>query len=206
MVGVPGEEAFAGYHNNPQATAKKFVRDVFRKGDLYYRSGDALRRDNEGRWYFLDRLGDTFRWKSENVSTAEVAEVLGRYPGVGEAIVYGTLVPRHDGRAGCVSLRFAEGVSPETFDWKAFLSYARDKLPKFAVPVFLRLVREGSNTDNQKQNKGPVREEGIEIDKYGSKVIGGKDDVVMWTAPGADRYVRFTIEDLERLRAGKILL
>jgi acyl-CoA synthetase (AMP-forming)/AMP-acid ligase II len=206
LVGVPGEEAFAGYHNNPQATAKKFVRDVFKKGDLYYRSGDALRRDDDGRWYFLDRLGDTFRWKSENVSTAEVAEVLGKYPGVAEAIVYGTLVPKHDGRAGCVSLRFADGVSPETFDWKAFLAYARGKLPRYAVPVFLRLVREGSNTDNQKQNKGPLREEGIDIDKYGSKVLGGKDDVVMWMAPKSDRYVRFTPEDLERLRAGKILL
>jgi acyl-CoA synthetase (AMP-forming)/AMP-acid ligase II len=206
LVGVVGEEAFAGYHNNPQATAKKFVRDVFKKGDLYYRSGDALRRDDDGRWFFLDRLGDTFRWKSENVSTAEVAEVLGKYPGVGEAIVYGTLVPRHDGRAGCVSLRFADGISAESFDWKVFLGYAKSKLPKYAVPVFLRLVREGSNTDNQKQNKGPLREEGIEIDKYGSKVVAGKDDVVMWTAPGADRYVRFGIEDLERLRGGKILL
>lgn len=68
LVGVEGEEAFAGYHNNPSATAKKFVRDVFKKGDLYYRSGDALRRDDDGRWWFLDRLGDTFRWKSENVS------------------------------------------------------------------------------------------------------------------------------------------
>jgi acyl-CoA synthetase (AMP-forming)/AMP-acid ligase II len=206
LVGVPSEEAFAGYHNNPSATAKKFVRDVFKKGDLYYRSGDALRRDNDGRWYFLDRLGDTFRWKSENVSTAEVAEVLGRYPGVGEAIVYGTLVPKHDGRAGCVALRLADGVSPETFDWKSFLQYARNKLPKYAVPVFLRLVRVSSNTDNQKQNKGPLRAEGIDIDQYGTKVVGGSDDVVLWTAPGADRYVRFTIEDLERLRAGKILL
>jgi hypothetical protein len=115
-------------------------------------------------------------------------------------------VPRHDGRAGCVSLRFADGVGADTIDWKAFLDYARGKLPKYAVPVFLRLVKEGSNTDNQKQNKGPLREEGIEVDKFGSKVIGGKDDVVMWTAPGADRYVRFTVEDLERLRAGKILL
>jgi acyl-CoA synthetase (AMP-forming)/AMP-acid ligase II len=206
LVGLPTEAEFAGYHNNPKATAKKFERNVFRKGDLYYRSGDALRRDDDGRWYFLDRLGDTFRWKSENVSTAEVAEALGKYPGVSEAIVYGTLVPRHDGRAGCVALRLADGVTPDIFDWKAFLEYSKDKLPRYAVPVFLRLIREGSNTDNQKQNKGPLREEGVEIDKYGAKVLGGESDVVMWTAPNADRYVRFTLEDLETLRAGKILL
>lgn len=206
LVGVPSEDAFAGYYNNPSATAKKFERDVFKKGDLYYRSGDALRRDDDGRWYFLDRLGDTYRWKSENVSTAEVAEVLGRYAGVGEAIVYGTLVPGHDGRAGCVALRLGDGVAPETFDWSAFLSYARGKLPKYAVPVFLRLVSVGSNTDNQKQNKGPLREEGIDLDKYGSKVLEGSNDRVKWIAPGANGYVDFTKDDLEQLRAGKILL
>lgn len=97
-------------------------------------------------------------------------------------------------------------MNPETFDWKALLGYAKSKLPRYAVPVFLRLVSGGSNTDNQKQNKGPLREEGIEIDKYGAKVVGGEEDVVMWTAPGADRYVRFGIEDLEKLRGGKILL
>lgn len=67
IVAVDNEEAFQGYWRNSDATAKKFLRDVFRKGDLYYRSGDALRRQDDGRWYFLDRLGDTFRWKSENV-------------------------------------------------------------------------------------------------------------------------------------------
>ena len=91
-------------------------------------------------------------------------------------------MPRHDGRAGCVALRFADGFNPETFDWKAFLGYAKSKLPRYAVPVFVRLVSKGSNTDNQKQNKGPLREEGIEIDKYGEKMVGGEGDVVMWTA------------------------
>lgn len=67
LVNIPNEEAFQGYWRNESATDKKFLRDVFKKGDLYYRSGDALRRQSDGRWYFLDRLGDTFRWKSENV-------------------------------------------------------------------------------------------------------------------------------------------
>lgn len=67
LVNIPNKEAFQGYWKNEDATAKKYLRDVFTKGDLYYRSGDALRRQPDGRWYFLDRLGDTFRWKSENV-------------------------------------------------------------------------------------------------------------------------------------------
>ncbi|KAF2008770.1 acetyl-CoA synthetase-like protein [Aaosphaeria arxii CBS 175.79] len=190
LVNVPSEAAFAGYHNNPTATAKKFERNVFKKGDLYYRSGDALRRDDDGRWFFLDRLGDTYRWKSENVSTAEVAEVLGRYPGISEAMVYGVLVPRHDGRAGCVALRFDSAVaSADTFDWTAFLAYARSKLPRYAVPLFVRLVSESSRTDNQKQNKSPLKDEGIELERYGEKVADGKTDVVLWVRPGGETHI-----------------
>lgn len=113
--------AFPGYYKNEEATAKKFVRDVFRKGDCYYRTGDALRRDADGRWFFLDRLGDTFRWKGENVSTAEVSEVLGRYPGVSEATVYGVSLPGHDGKAGMAAIY----IQPEAsdFDYKGLLRY-----------------------------------------------------------------------------------
>ena len=73
VVQIPEKAAFQGYWNNEQATEKKFMRDVLAKGDLYYRSGDALRRADDGRWYFLDRLGDTFRWKSENVYVSPLA-------------------------------------------------------------------------------------------------------------------------------------
>ena len=86
-------EAFPGYWNNAEATGKRFINNVFRKGDQYYRTGDALRRTPDGRWYFMDRLGDTFRWKGENVSTAEVAECLGHFKGVAEANVYGVQLP-----------------------------------------------------------------------------------------------------------------
>lgn len=206
LVNIPSENVFAGYYKNPSATAKKFERDVFKKGDLFYRSGDALRRDDDGHWFFLDRLGDTYRWKSENVSTAEVAEVLGRYSGVSEAMVYGVIVPKHDGRAGCVALRFSSEISASTFDWRAFLAYGRSKLPRYAVPVFVRLVGDSSKTDNNKQNKAPLRDEGIELEKFGTKMAGGGEDVVMWVRPGSETYERFMKEDLERLRAGDVLL
>ncbi len=122
IVQVPSTKAFSGYYNNPEATAKKFVQDVFKKGDLYFRTGDALRRDADGRWFFLDRLGDTFRWKGENVSTAEVADVLGKYPGVVEANVYGVLLPCHDGRAGCAAV-FLDPTLEKSFDFSRFLKY-----------------------------------------------------------------------------------
>lgn len=204
LVKVASEDAFAGYFNNPSATSKKFERNVFTPGDLYYRTGDALRRDTDGRWTFLDRLGDTFRWKSENVSTAEVAQVLGHYPGVSEAVVYGVLVPRHDGRAGCVALLLDGGTTAETFDFKAFLKYARSNLVKEAVPVFVRLIRSSSRTDNQKQNKAPLREEGIELKTFGKRVVGAGDDIVMWVRQGADNYTRFGTTDLDMIREGSI--
>lgn len=122
LLAVPGERIFGGYYGNAAATEKKYARDVFKKGDCFYRTGDALRRDSEGRWFFMDRLGDTFRWKGENVSTAEVAEVLGKYPGVHEALVYGVSLPGHDGKAGAAAL-FISPDQKEKFDYSGLLKY-----------------------------------------------------------------------------------
>lgn len=119
---LDSEASFVGYWKNTEATEKKFARDVFRKGDLWYRSGDSLKRDKDGKWSFLDRLGDTFRWKGENVSTAEVSECLGRYPGVVDANVYGVQVPNHDGRAGCAALMLNPEVA-QAFDLAGLLRY-----------------------------------------------------------------------------------
>ena len=136
IVACQVQEEFVGYWNNQEATEKRFERDVFRKGDLWYRTGDALRRDADGRWFFLDRLGDTFRWKSENVSTAEVAEVLGRHPKVLESNVYGVEVPNHDGRAGCAAI-YILPEEREKFDWKGLLEHGRKGLPKVRRPCVL---------------------------------------------------------------------
>ncbi|KAJ5247697.1 Isopenicillin N epimerase component 1 [Penicillium chermesinum] len=183
IVKIPNEEAFQGYWNNESATQKKYLRDVFKKGDLYYRSGDALRRQNDGRWYFLDRLGDTFRWKSENVATAEVAEVLGRFPGVSEANVYGVRLPNHEGRAGCAAIQISPEVR-QTFDFAALARYARSKLPRYAVPVFLRLVDNPTHIHNHKQNKVPLRDEGVDPSLIGTKVPDGDVSQFLWLAPG----------------------
>ncbi|KAJ5758867.1 hypothetical protein N7520_006023 [Penicillium odoratum] len=201
LVNIPNEQAFQGYWKNESATEKKFLRDVFVKGDLYYRTGDALRRLDDGRWYFLDRLGDTFRWKSENVSTAEVAEVLGRFPGIQEANVYGVLIPNHEGRAGCAALQ----ITPEarhTLDFAEFARFARSKLPRYAVPVFLRVVENPLHIHNNKQNKVPLRDEGVDPALIGSKVPNGKDDQFLWLAPGEESYRPFGEKEWERLTNG----
>ncbi|KAJ5622650.1 Isopenicillin N epimerase component 1 [Penicillium herquei] len=205
LVKIPNEEAFQGYWNNEDATQKKYLRDVFVKGDLYYRSGDALRRTNDGRWYFVDRLGDTFRWKSENVSTAEVSEALGRYPGVIEANVYGVLVPGHEGRAGCAALQ----LSPEdkkNLDFAEVARFARSKLPRYAVPVFLRLVDNPVHIHNNKQNKAPLRQEGVDPALIGTKVPDGQADQIYWLPPGEDAYKPFGEKEWATLTEGKARL
>ena len=190
LIAVPGrglESGFAGYMKNKKASDERFAADVFRPGDLFYRSGDALKRDDDGRWFFLDRLGDTFRWKSENVSTAEVAVVVGEFSGVHEANVYGVLVPNHDGRAGCAALYIEGGpANVGGFDWKGLAKHCRAKLPRYAVPIFIRVLEgEMHGTHNHKQNKVPLREQGIEPNKISS------GDRMLWLPPDSDRYVEF---------------
>ncbi|PQE24423.1 AMP-dependent synthetase ligase protein [Rutstroemia sp. NJR-2017a BBW] len=200
LVAVPSTAAFTGYYNNPEATSKKFEKDVFKKGDLYYRTGDALRRDKDGRWFFLDRLGDTFRWKGENVSTAEVAEVLGKYDGVVEAIVYGVQLPSHDGKAGCAAVFIDPNIT--NFDFAGLLKHARKHLPKYAVPIFLRLVKEMTPIHNNKQNKVPLKEEGVDHEKI------KKDDKLLWIEERGkgNTYVEFHRDHWADLELGKARL
>ena len=204
LVNLSDESLFPGYWNNLEATQKKFDRDVFQKGDLYYRSGDALRRTDDGRWFFMDRLGDTYRWKSENVSTAEVAEVIGRYPGVFEANVYGVEVPRHEGRAGCAALTIAP-EQRKNFDWRGLATHARKHLPGYSVPVFMRVLDGevgGAATHNNKQDKVALRAEGVDPSKKGSKVAGGEENEIYWISPKSTRYVRFHDKDWRNLVGG----
>lgn len=204
LVKLSDESLFPGYWNNPEATKKKFDRDVFEKGDLYYRSGDALRRTDDGRWFFMDRLGDTYRWKGENVSTAEVAECIGKYSGVFEANVYGVEVPGHEGRAGCVAL----SIAPEQrkkFDWRGLATHARKQLPGYAVPVFARVLHGevgGAASHNNKQNKVALRAEGVDPSKKGSKVTGGEEDEMYWMSSKSDTYVRFEDKDWRNVVGG----
>ena len=199
LVRVASEKAFPGYWKDPIATSKNFARDVFAKGDLWYRTGDALRRTEDGRWFFLDRLGDTYRWKSENVSSAEVSEVLGLYPGITEANVYGVSVPNHEGRAGCAAISIDPNMRGN-FDFVDLHRYAQAKLPKYAVPVFLRLSARMSHTHNNKQNKAPLKEEGVDPAKVNDA------DKILWCIGKSSGYVPFAPEDWNRVKKSQIKL
>jgi len=138
---------FEGY-GTKEATQKKILRDVFKKGDAWFRTGDLMKRDEDGFFYFMDRVGDTFRWKAENVATNEVAGVLSGFPGVTQANVYGVAVPGYDGRAGMASI-VAEG-EPNLTDLKA---HVERELPHYARPVFIRLSKDSDTTSTFKFKK-----------------------------------------------------
>jgi fatty-acyl-CoA synthase len=125
---------FEGYTDRA-ASDKKLLRNVFANGDAWFRTGDLMRRDADGFFYFIDRVGDTFRWKGENVSTAEVAETISRFAGVLEAVVYGVAIPAADGCAGMAAIVIRDG-----FDLGAFRSHLGEHLPNYAQPLFLRML------------------------------------------------------------------
>src|SRR6184192_3177738 len=155
---VGGAMEYDGYTDRA-ASERKLVRDAFARGDAWFRTGDLLRQDADGYYYFVDRIGDTFRWKGENVATQEVADVLCGAPGVTEANVYGVEVPGEDGRAGMAALVLAGGAR---FDGAALHARAERHLPAYARPAFVRLVSEMDVTGTLKQRKLALAAEGYD--------------------------------------------
>jgi fatty-acyl-CoA synthase len=155
---------FEGYTDIGESE-RKVLRDVFEPGDAWLRTGDLMRQDARGFWYFVDRVGDTFRWKGENVSTTEVADAVASCPGVREACVYGVSVPGADGRAGMAAL-----TPDEDFDPARLHAHLADRLPPYARPVFLRLVASLAATETFKLKKQVLVEQGFDPDQIADPV------------------------------------
>jgi fatty-acyl-CoA synthase len=147
---------FEGYAD-AAASERKLLRDVFAAGDVWYRTGDLMRRDERGFYYFVDRVGETYRWKGENVSTAEVLSALTAVAGVLEGVVYGVAVPGCDGRAGMVAL-----VTGPRFDLADFRREVHERLPAYARPVFLRMVGTLEATGTFKPKKTDLVDAGFD--------------------------------------------
>ena len=158
-IGGDAREEYTGYVDKA-ASEKKVLRDVFEKGDAWFSTGDLMKSDSDGYFYFVDRIGDTFRWKGENVSTNEVAERLQAAPGVKEANVYGVAVEGADGRAGMAGLV----VGPE-FDIKAFGEHVSRELPAFSQPVFVRILPAIETTGTFKVRKMDLIADGYDPGK-----------------------------------------
>jgi fatty-acyl-CoA synthase len=150
-----GAARFEGY-SDAAATARKIIRNVFEPGDAYVRSGDLMRQDVQGFYYFVDRLGDTFRWKGENVATTEVEAALADYPGVTGVTAYGVAVPGHDGKAGMAALETNNDF--ELLGLKKHLA----ALPSYARPLFLRLVPVLTATETFKTKKVELAAQGLD--------------------------------------------
>ena len=145
---------FEGY-TNPEETRRKILDNVFEEGDRWWRSGDLMRRDADDYYYFMDRIGDTFRWKAENVSTIEVAQQLSTAYAEAEIInVYGVPVPGHEGQGGMVAVVMKQG---KQFDPKKFYQVATGTLPHYAVPLFVRVCDAAHMTANFKLRKVDLR-------------------------------------------------
>jgi len=147
---------FDGYTNKAE-TEKKVLRNVFAAGDAWFATGDLMRKDHQGYFYFVDRIGDTFRWKGENVATSEVAEAIAAFPGIAEANVYGVPVPGIEGRAGMAAL-----VLQSELNFESFRTHLARHLPAYACPLFLRIRRMLDVTPTFKQPKARLAAEGYD--------------------------------------------
>ncbi len=183
-----GAARFEGY-SDEAATAKKILRDVFEPGDAYVRTGDLMRQDAQAFFYFVDRLGDTFRWKGENVATTEVAVALTAYPGVAAANVYGVSVPGADGKAGMAALE-----TNLEFDLSRLKAHLKTCLPDYARPIFLRLVEALPATETFKQKKSDLAADGLDPSRSTDRLY----------ADLGDGYVSLDAALYERISSGLV--
>jgi fatty-acyl-CoA synthase len=192
---IPGGGAelagrFEGYAD-PEASARKILRNVFKDGDAWYRTGDLMRRDEAGFYYFVDRVGETYRWKGENVSTAEVLTALTASRGVQDGVVYGVTVPGADGRAGTAAL-----VVNAQFDLAAFRADVAQRLPSYARPVFLRLLRTIESTGTFKPRKQDLAQAGFDPARI--------QDPLYFDDPRAQAYVPLDAALFAAISAGTV--
>ncbi|HVW75737.1 MAG TPA: long-chain-acyl-CoA synthetase [Rhizomicrobium sp.] len=185
-----GAARFEGY-TDAAATEKKILRDVFQPGDAWLRSGDLMRQDAQGFFYFMDRIGDTFRWKGENVATTEVAAAAASAPGVKAANIYGVTVVGQDGRCGMAALEVADN-----FDLDAFRAHMAEHLPAYAQPVFLRIVDSLAITETFKQKKQLLAGDGFDPAAIADPVY----------ADCGEGYVRLDAALYARINSGLIRL
>jgi citronellyl-CoA synthetase len=181
-------------YTDPHNTEKVVLHDVFAKGDRYLNTGDLLRNIGFGHAQFVDRLGDTYRWKGENVSTTEVENILLQHPNISEAVAYGVEVRNTNGRAGMAAITPAESLA--TLDFGELLAFARQHLPAYAVPLFLRVKVKMEITGTFKYQKTRLKDEAFDPGRTG-------DDPIYAWLPGTETYVQVTGQVLADIQGGK---
>src|ERR1700694_2251852 len=183
-TGDEGGGRFEGYTDTGE-TEKKILRDVFAKGDAWFRTGDLMRLDEGGFFHFVDRVGDTFRWKGENVATSEVNEAVADCPGVVDAATFGVEIPGADGRAGMAAV-----VVDERFDFREFQDHISRRLPPYAHPVFIRICAALETTETFKQKKQQLVREGFDPRFVTDPLFFRDDKAGAWCPIDAASYAR----------------
>jgi fatty-acyl-CoA synthase len=183
---------FEGYTSNTESE-RKVLQNVFELGDAWYRTGDLMRVGEGSYFYFVDRIGDTFRWKGENVATSEVAAAITAFPGIVEACVYGVHVPATEGAAGMATI-----VSPNVPDLRQLREHLVNRLPDYARPVFLRVTDNIEATATFKQSKITLKTEGYNP--------GSTSDPIFFYSGKEQAFVRLDLALFEQINAGKIRL
>ena len=193
-----GPNAIYNGYTDKKASEEKVVKNVLVEGDRWFNTGDLVKTMDVGfslgrkHYQFVDRVGDTFRWKSENVSTNEVAEILNSFEHVNMANVYGVKVPKSEGRAGMVAFN----CNLDEFNWDDFSSFVIDKLPSYAQPIFVRIIEELETTGTFKLKKNDLREEAYHLDKVNGNQVFIKK-------PGQNNYVPLDREYYEVIESGQ---
>lgn len=185
--------SFEGY-TQKEATEKSILRDAFKKGDEWFNTGDVLKNIGCGHLQFVDRMGDTFRWKGENVSTNEVENIIDGSGLVEEAIVYGVEIPGTNGKAGMVTL--VPKAETNEFEPDKLFSYLSENLPPYAIPVFIRITDAIEKTGTFKYRKVDIQKAGYSIDKPGEQVYA--------KLPGREGYTPLNRELVGQIDAGEI--
>jgi len=181
-------------YTDKKADEKKIFRDVFEKGDMYMNTGDLLREIGYEHAQFVDRLGDTFRWKGENVSTEEVESVVNIFEQISSSTAYGVQIPNTEGRAGMISI-ITNSNSAEDFDFRSFIELLKKFLPEYAVPKFVRFTEKFETTATLKIQKGGLKKEGYDLTKL--------NDPIYVLLPNTSDYILLTKEVYTKiLKAG----
>ncbi len=176
LTEVSEKMPFDGY-TQKDASEKKLLRDVFKKGDCWFNTGDLMRAQGFGHVQFVDRVGDTFRWQGENVATTQVEAVAGAWPQLEDAVVYGVQVPGREGRCGMLSATLREG---EQLDTRAFAEHLCKGLPRYAVPRFLRLRTTQEITATFKHQKAQLKAQGYDLSQVSEPLWFLAGDVKEW--------------------------
>ncbi|MCP4579015.1 MAG: long-chain-acyl-CoA synthetase [Deltaproteobacteria bacterium] len=193
IINVMDAAAVMNEYTDEQQTEKKLLRDVFEKGDVWFDSGDLFQLHEDGWLSFKDRLGDTFRWKGENVATQEVESILMDFPGVELASVYGVHIQDMSGQAGMAAIIKSRDIE---WDWDRFHGFVQENLPSYAIPRFIRFCRQLDMTATFKQKKVDLRKAGFNPDEI-------EDPLLFWNGANKE-YLELERDAYQSINSGKV--